>query len=108
MDTIQILAQANPNAGILTTFYTVPVATSTVASSIIVCNISSSGDQFSISIAVGGATDTPEQYLFYTTPIETNDTFIATIGITLATTDQVRVWSLNGGLAFNLLGVQIT
>lgn len=108
MDTVKVLAQTNPSAGILTTFYTVPAVTSTVISSIIVCNISNSSDQFSISIAIGGASDTSQQYIYFSTPLDTNDTFIATIGITLAATDQVRVISLNGGLTFNLVGVEVS
>lgn len=108
MDTVKVLAQSNPSASMLTTFYTVPAATSTVVSSVIVCNVSGSGEQFSISIAIGGAADTLKQYIYFTTPLDTNDTFVATIGITLAATDQLRVWSLSGGLSFNLVGVEIT
>jgi hypothetical protein len=107
-DTIKVLAQSAPAAGILTVFYTVPSVTSTTVSSIIICNVSGSNDEFSISIAIAGATDTLKQYIYYNTPLDTNDTFIATIGITLASSDVIRVLSNGGYLSFNLCGVEIT
>ena len=102
------LGQSNPVSGTLTTLYTVPSATSTVCSSISVCNQGSTDTTFRVSVAIGGAADTTAQYLYYDMAISAKDTFIATIGITLATTDIIRVYSGNSLLSFLLFGSELT
>ena len=104
----KVLNQNAPAATSLTTLYTVPALTYCVASSIIVCNRGNTATTFRISLAVGGAADTAKQYLYYDVPISKNNTFIATIGMTLATTDVVRVYAGNANLSFTLLGVEVT
>jgi len=104
----KVLGQAAPAAATPTDLYPVPALTSCVASSIIVSNRSATADSFRISIAVAGAIAANEQYIYYDIAIPGNDTFIATIGITLATTDVIRVYSTNGTLSFNLSGSEIT
>jgi hypothetical protein len=39
--------------------------------------------------------------------MDANDTFIATVGFTLASTDVVRVLAANNNLAFSLFGVEV-
>jgi hypothetical protein len=107
-DGFKILAQSFPVIATLTDAYTVPALTSTVVSSVAVCNKSTTPSTFRISLAVAGAADTDKQYLYFDVPILGNDTFIATIGVTLAVTDVVRVYSGNGLMAFNVFGVEIT
>jgi hypothetical protein len=104
----KVLGQSSPSATTETTLYTVPAATSAVASSVIVCNRSSVLSTFRISIAVGGGVTKPEDYIYYDLPIGANDTFIATIGVTLATTDRVKVYSSNTNLSFSLYGSEIS
>jgi hypothetical protein len=103
-----VLGQSNPTANILTSLYTVPAATQTTVSSITVCNLANSSTTFSVSIAPGGAADTLSQYVYYNLPLDQNDTFIATVGFTLATTDVVRVLSASGNVSFSLFGVQVS
>ena len=107
MDTLKVLAQSLPTVGILTDFYTVPAATQTTVSSIIICNLYSLGTSFSVSVAIGGAVDDPKQFIYYTTPLDVNDTFIATVGLSLASGDVIRVLSSTGNVSFNLFGVEI-
>lgn len=107
-DTLKVLAQTKPSATTLTDSYTVGAATSTAISSVVVCNQSATATSFRISIAVAGAADTTKQYLYFDVPIAGNDTFIATIGIGLATTDVLRVYNTLATLSFNVLGVEIT
>lgn len=102
--TIKVLGQSNPSATTLTTLYTVPASTSTVASSIVVCNRSASATSFRVAIRPAGAGISNEHYLYYDVTIAGNDTFIATIGITLAATDVVSVYSGANTLSFNLFG----
>jgi hypothetical protein len=108
MDTLKILAQTSPIANTLTACYTVPAATSTVISSIIVCNTNSTAQTFRISLAIGGASDATSQYIYYDLPIAGNDTFVATMGVTLATTDVVRVQANSTLVNFVLTGDQLT
>lgn len=107
-ETIKVLAQNNPAAGVLTDIYTVPALTSTVVSSVVVCNESATPSTFRISIAVGGAADDPKQYLYFDLPFPGNETFIATIGITLAAGDILRVRAGTGSFAFTVLGEELS
>ncbi len=104
----KVLGQSSPSATTETALYTVPAATSAVASSVIVCNRSAVLSTFRISLAVGGAVTTNKDYIYYDLPIGANDTFIATIGVTLAATDVVRVYASNTNLSFSLYGSEIS
>jgi hypothetical protein len=106
-DILLNLGQANPAANTLTTLYTVPAATSASVSSIVVCNLTSNTDSFRISIAVGGAADSLKQYIYYNLFMDANDTFIATVGLSMATTDVIRCYSTNGNLSFSAWGVEV-
>lgn len=59
-------------------------------------------------LAVGGAANSTSQAIYYDLPLDGNDTFIATIGITLAATDTVRIYSSSDFTTFTLLGIEIT
>ena len=106
--TYKVLGQSSPAATTETALYTVPSATSAIGSSIIVANRSTSVAYFRISIAVAGATTSNKDYIYYDLPIGANDTFIATVGLSLATTDVVRVYSSNTNLSFSLYGSEIS
>lgn len=104
-DTLKVLAQLTPSATTETDFYTAPSAAT--VSSIVVCNRGSSSTTFRISVAVAGAAANNKQYLYYDITIPANDTFIATIGLTLANTDVIRVYAGNSNLSFNAFGVEV-
>ena len=104
-DTIKILGQSYPVVGVLTDAYTAPSAAT--VSSIFVCNQNVLESKFRISIAQAGAADTSQQYLYYDEVIQAKETFVATVGITLASTDVVRVYSANGLCSFNIFGVEV-
>jgi hypothetical protein len=107
-DTLKVLGQSNPSAATPTDLYTVPASTSTTVSSIVVCNRSATATSFRISVRVAGAGADNKQYLYYDVVIPGNDTFVATIGVALATTDVVTVYATLATLAFNLFGVEVT
>ena len=105
MTTEKVLAQSKPTAANLTDAYTVPALTSTVVSTILVCNQSAVATTFRISVAKAGAGDTPAQYLYYDYPIEGNITVrLDKLQLTLATTDVVRVYNTLATLSFNIFG----
>ena len=104
--TIKVLGQLKPAAATLSTLYTAPTAA--VISSITVCNLGASPDVFRIAIRPAGEAINEKHYLYYDVYISNNDTFIATVGLTLAATDVVSVYSTNGTTAFNLFGQENT
>ena len=108
-ESLKVLAQLVPSPTTLTNFYTVPAATTATASSFLVCNQNASVDiVFRLSVAVGGATDDPSQYLYFDLALGSNDTFVATIGISLGTGDVVRIQSSAANVSFNLFGVEVS
>lgn len=106
-ETRKVLGQLNPGATTLTKLYTVPAATQTVGSSIVVCNQAAAVGSFRVSVRVAGAADNAKQYLYYDEPLDANDTFIATIGMTLGATDEVWVYASAATMSFNLFGAEI-
>ena len=106
-DSLKILGQAAPVANILTPIYTVPALIQATISSIVICNQSSAATNFYISIAQGGAVDDPKQYIYYNLFLDGLDTFITTIGISLSSTDEIRVQSTNNVTSFNIFGLEL-
>jgi len=107
-DNAKLLGQKNPLAATLTDLYPVPALTGTVVSSIVVANRSATATSFRISVADAGAVDSLEQYLYYDIAIPGNETFVATIGATLETTDIIRVYATLATLSFNAFGIEST
>ncbi len=105
-EAIKVLSQTKPTAATLTDSYTVPAATSAVVSTITVCNQSGTPTTYRLSIAVAGAADTTKQYLAYDAPIAGNESRTFTLGVTLATTDVVRVYATLATVSFNVFGVE--
>ena len=104
--TPKVLGQSNPSAATLTLAYTVPALTNTTVSTITVANRSATATTFRISVAVAAAADTNAQYLYYDQMIPGNDTFAATLGVTLAATDVIRVYATLATLSFNIFGIE--
>lgn len=107
-DVFKVLAQVNPGATTLTDAYTVPAATSTIVSSYVVANRSATATSFRFSVAVAGAADDNKQYLSFDTAIAGNETQTYTLGLTLATTDKLRVYATLATLSFNIFGMEKT
>jgi hypothetical protein len=106
--TYKVLGQLYPSAATLSTLYTTPSSTSSVGSTITICNLSANPDTFRVAIRVGGASISNEDYLFFEESIAGFSTVTLTAGITLATTDIVSVYSTNGTCSFNLFGSEIS
>jgi hypothetical protein len=107
-ETRKVLSQTNPSAATLTDSYTVPASTQAIVSSLIVSNNSAVGTSFRVSVAVAGAADDPKQYIYYDIAIAGNDTFVATLGLTLGAADKIRVYATLATLVFNVFGVELT
>lgn len=105
---LKVLGQVAPGATTLTTLYTVPALTTTAVSSVVVCNRSSTATSFRIAVQPAGAAISNEMYLYYDVTIAGNDTFVATIGISLATTDVISVYNTLATCSFQAFGQQNT
>jgi len=105
--TYKVLGQLNPAATTPTTLYTVPASTSTVVSTITICN-QWANDSFRIAVRPAGATLDPKHYIAYNTAIPAYDSISLTIGMTLATTDVITVYAGTSTLSFNLFGSEIS
>ncbi len=106
--TYKVLGQQNPSAATLTTLYTVPAATSTVVSSMTICNRSATPTSFRVAVRPAGAAISNEMYMYFDVPIGANDTFAFTFGVTLATTDVVSVYATLATLSFVVFGSEIS
>lgn len=106
--TYKVLAQSNPSATTATTLYTVPSATSSVVSTITVCNQAASAGTYRIAVRPAGATLAASQYVAYDVAIAANDTTALTLGITLATTDVVTVYASSATMSFAAFGSELS
>lgn len=107
-EVLKNLGQSLPDANTLTAMYTVPASRSAAVSSLVVCNQGSTTAKFRVAHAVSGAADDPKQYLYYDQDVPAKKTFIATVGLSLATSDVIRVLSDTGLLSFNLYGAEVS
>ena len=104
----KVLGQSNPSATTATTLYTVPASTSTVVSTITICNQAATSDSYRIAIRPAGAALAAQHYIAYNGAIPAYDTISLTLGITLATTDVVTVYAGTANLSFGLFGSEIS
>lgn len=107
----KILGQDAPAINTEVDLYIVPLLTSTVVSSITVANRGTNVATFRVSISQGGGVTVDKDYLYYDVVIGGNDTFIATVGLTLSATDVVRARASGAGggdLTFQLFGSELT
>jgi len=106
--TYKVLGQSKPTANTLTSLYTVPSATQAVVSTLNVCNTTSTNDEIRIAVRPAGEAIADKHYLVHTIGVLPFSNYTYTIGMTLAATDVVSVFSLNGYANFNLFGTEIS
>jgi glucose-6-phosphate dehydrogenase assembly protein OpcA len=103
----KVLGQSNPAATTATTLYTVPSATSTVVSTISICNQASTAATYRIAVRPAGATLAAEHYIVYGATVPASDSTMITVGLTLATTDVITIYASSATLSFNAYGSEI-
>ena len=109
METIKILNTTAVTANVNTSGYIVPVDNSAVISSVVVCNRGLSSATFRIATIPGGLGDLDvSQYLYYDVPVGANDTFVATIGITLAAENTIMVRASSSDVNFVTFGTEVS
>ena len=101
----KILGSIYPSAvETLDELYVVPASKETVASTIMMCNQGTAADTVRVAVNIAGAAAATKSYIFYDLVLPAKESFAATVGITLATTDQIEAYSLLGTTSFNLFG----
>ena len=106
--TYKVLGQVAPSATTATTLYTVPSSTSTVVSTIVVCNQAAAAATFRISVRQAGAAQTAAMYVAYDVSVGSLDSTALTLGLTLAATDVITVYSSTASLSFAAFGSEIS
>lgn len=106
--TYKVLGQLAPSATTATTLYTVPSATETIVSTIVVANRDSSSATYRIAVRPDAATLANEHYIAYNVTVGASDSTTITLGITLNAADVVTVYASTANLSFNIFGSEIT
>ena len=105
--TYKTLGQAAPAATTSTDLYTVPAATSAIVSTITIANRAATDATFRISQSLTGAALANKDYLVYDATIPASGFITLTLGITMATTDKLRVYASSANISFNAFGSEI-
>lgn len=104
----KVLGQSDLPATTLTDVYTVPAATETVISTIIIANRTASAETFRIAIRTAGDAVEDKHYIAYDVPIAANDSTTLTLGVTLEATDVLSVYASAVDLSVNIFGTEIS
>lgn len=101
-------AQGNGTIATAANVYTCPAATSTVVSTIVICNTSSTAATYTIGISTASATYQAAGYIVYQASIAGNDTVGLTFGATLDATNKYLVASSSAStVSFSVFGSEI-
>lgn len=105
-ETYKILGQSAPAAATVTDIYTVPAGKIAVVGAIFACNRAAVSDTFRLMHAPGGAADANAHRLVSDLTILENDTYLATIGVTMTATDVFRVRAGTANMSFTIMGIE--
>jgi hypothetical protein len=104
----KVLGQSAPAATTETTLYTVPAATESVISTLVVANRGAASATFRVAVRPNGATLANSHYVAYDVPISANSLLAFTLGITIDATDILTVRSSTADLTFSAFGSEIS
>lgn len=90
-----------------TNLYTVPIGSSSVLSTIVICNTTGSALTYRLAVIPSGSTLSNKHYIAYETNIGSNDTTALTLGITLGSEEKLNIYG-SASLAFSVFGSQIS
>ena len=104
----KVLAQSAPSAATATDVYTVPAATETVISTVIIANRAATTGSFRLSVRPNGGTQTNAMYCAYDVPVAANDSTTLTLGITVDAADVITVYCSSADMSINAFGAEVT
>lgn len=104
----KVLAQSAPSATTATDVYTVPSATETVISTVVIANRAATAGTFRLSIRPNGASQTNAMYLAFDVPIAANDSTTLTLGLTMDAADVLTAYCSSADMSVNVFGTEIS
>ena len=104
----KVLGQSAPSATTATDVYTVPAATETVISTVIIANRAATAGTFRLSVRPNGGTQTDAMYCAYDVPVAANDSTTLTLGLTLDATDVITAYCSSADMSINIFGTEIS
>ena len=104
----KVLGQSAPSATTATSLYTVPSATETVVSTIVVCNRAATSGTYRISVRPNGAALANQHYIVYDSSCGAKDTVFLTVGLTLDASDILEVYGSSADFSFSAYGSEIS
>lgn len=105
--TYKVLGQSAPSATTNTDVYTVPSATETVISTIVICNRANTAGTFRLAVRPNGTAIANQHYLAYDVPIAANDSTTLTLGITMDASDVVTFYASSANQSISVFGNEI-
>lgn len=106
--TYKVLGQSNPAATTATTLYTVPSATQTIVSTLVVCNQAAVAATFRIAVRPDGASLAAQHYVAYDVTVGASDSTALTLGLTMDAADVITVYASTSTLSFSAYGSEIS
>jgi hypothetical protein len=104
----KVLGQSAPAATTDTNVYTVPSATETIISTIIVANRAATAGTFRLAVRPNGATIANQHYIAYDVPIAGADSTTLTLGLTLDAADVLTFQASSADQSINVFGTEIS
>ena len=107
----KILAQSAPSSTSIANVYTVPAATNTIISTLMICNRATVNASYNIAVVPSGAAIANQHYISFNSVVPANDSIALTVGMALAATDNVVVQANTTGvnnIGFTLFGTEIS
>jgi hypothetical protein len=87
--------------------YTVPIGSSSILSTVTICNTSVTASSYRLAAIPSGSTLANKHYIAYETSVSANDTTALTLGITLGSEDKLNIYG-SGSLSFSVFGSQLS
>jgi hypothetical protein len=104
----KVLGQSNPAATTETSLYTVPAATQTIVSTVVVTNQAATAGTYRIAVRVAGASLATSQYIAYDVSLPANSSDTLTLGLTLGAADVVTVYASSATFSFSAFGSELS
>lgn len=104
----KVLAQSALAATTDTSVYTVPAATESIVSTVVVANRGTVSATYRLAVRPDGASLANQHYIAYDVPIAANDSTTLTLGITMNATDIFAAYASNANLSVNVFGAEIS
>jgi hypothetical protein len=107
----KVLAQSAPGNTAIQNVYTVPAATNTIISTLMICNRSTVNAAYNIAIQPAGAALANQHYIAFNSTVPANDSIALTVGMSLAATDNIAIQANttgNNNLGFTIFGTEIS